>query len=124
MELFLDDRGRSKHIDCLSLAFDLPTFEMEPSREQIEAILAQDGIEPMAIVGMAVRYPGEASTLSGFWDMISHSRTAHSDVPADRWNSDVWYHPNADRKGTVRPRNFFQSFCPVPTKLDEKGSKC
>ncbi|KAL1845792.1 Type I Iterative PKS [Diaporthe australafricana] len=74
---------------------------MEHSREQIEAILAQDGIEPMAIVGMAVRYPGEASTVSGFWDMINHSRTAHSDVPADRWNNDAWYHPNADRKGTT-----------------------
>ena len=64
-------------------------------------VLAQDGIEPMAIIGMSARYPGEASTLSGFWDMIRNARTAHSEVPADRWNVDAWYHPNQDRKGTV-----------------------
>ena len=79
----------------------MTTFSMEPSPSKVEAILAQDAIEPMAIIGMAVRYPGDASTVSGFWDMISRGRTAHSEVPRDRWNVDTWYHPNPDRKGTV-----------------------
>lgn len=83
---------------------------MEPSTSQVEAILAQDAIEPMAIIGMAVRYPGEACTVSGFWDMINRGRTAHSEVPSDRWNVDAWYHPNADRKGTVSLPGFPSSY--------------
>lgn len=69
--------------------------------KQRDEILTQDAIEPMAIIGMAARYPGEASTLSGFWEMISNARSAHSEVPADRWNVDSWFHPNNDRRGTV-----------------------
>lgn len=75
------------------------------SHTQRDEALAQDGIEPMAIIGMSARYPGEASTPAGFWEMISNGRSAHTEVPADRWNADSWYHPDQDRKGTVRPRS-------------------
>ncbi|CAG8395028.1 unnamed protein product [Penicillium salamii] len=71
------------------------------SHTQRDEALAQDGIEPMAIIGMSARYPGEASTPAGFWEMISNGRSAHTEVPADRWNVDSWYHPDQDRKGTT-----------------------
>ncbi|KAJ6184264.1 hypothetical protein N7519_005565 [Penicillium mononematosum] len=69
--------------------------------QQRDEVLAQDGIEPMAIIGMSARYPGEASTPAGFWEMLSNGRSAHTEVPADRWNADSWYHPDQDRKGTT-----------------------
>ena len=60
-----------------------------------------DQIEPIAIIGMACRFPGEANTVESFWDMLSNARTGHKKVPADRFNADSWYHPEYDRRGAV-----------------------
>ncbi|KAL2755347.1 hypothetical protein ACRALDRAFT_1033350 [Sodiomyces alcalophilus JCM 7366] len=60
-----------------------------------------DSQEPIAIVGMACRLPGEISSLGDLWDMISNSRTGHGKVPSDRWDADTWYHPDPDRKGGI-----------------------
>ncbi|PLB39701.1 type I polyketide synthase [Aspergillus candidus] len=66
-----------------------------------------DATEPIAIVGMACRFPGEASTLERFWDMIVNGRTGHSAVPPDRFDAEAWYHPSHERKGTIQPRSGF-----------------
>lgn len=60
-----------------------------------------DQVEPIAIVGMAGRFPGEASSVEKFWDMISQGRTGHSKVPSDRFDAEAWYHPNHERRGAV-----------------------
>ncbi|CCF35613.1 PKSN polyketide synthase for alternapyrone biosynthesis protein [Colletotrichum higginsianum] len=57
--------------------------------------------EPIAIIGAACRLPGEATSLGGLWDMISHGRSAHGKVPPSRWDADTWYHPDPDRKGSI-----------------------
>ncbi|KAH5418540.1 hypothetical protein HBI67_181380 [Parastagonospora nodorum] len=64
-----------------------------------------DKQEPIAIVGAACRFPGEASSLGSLWDMISKVKTGHCPVPKDRWDSERWYHPNPDRKGGIVPRH-------------------
>lgn len=58
-------------------------------------------LEPIAIVGIACRLPGEASSPEGLWNLMSNSRTAHGPIPPSRWNAEAWYHPDADHKGTV-----------------------
>ena len=60
-----------------------------------------DDIEPIAVVGMACRFSSEASTVEGFWDMMSNARTGHGKVPSDRFNADSWHHPEHDRRGAV-----------------------
>ena len=60
-----------------------------------------DAIEPVAIVGIACRFPGDCSTPEQFWDMLAQKRSGHSEVPEDRFNADVWQHPDFDRKGAV-----------------------
>ncbi|KAK2028328.1 PKSN polyketide synthase for alternapyrone biosynthesis protein [Colletotrichum zoysiae] len=57
--------------------------------------------EPIAIIGAACRFAGEAKSLGGLWDMISHGRNGHGKVPPSRWDADAWYHPDPDRKGSV-----------------------
>lgn len=57
--------------------------------------------EPIAIIGAACRLPGETTSLGRLWDMISHARSGHGRVPSSRWDADVWYHPDPDRKGSV-----------------------
>ncbi|ROT35062.1 ketoacyl-synt-domain-containing protein [Sodiomyces alkalinus F11] len=60
-----------------------------------------DDQEPIAIIGMACRLPGDTSSLGDLWDMISHARTGHGKVPADRWDADILHHPDPDRKGGI-----------------------
>ncbi|KAH6869417.1 lovastatin nonaketide synthase [Thelonectria olida] len=64
-----------------------------------------DKQEPIAIVGVGFRFAGEVSSLGSLWDMISNVKTGHGPVPSDRWNSDVWHHPDPDRKGGIGPRH-------------------
>ncbi|WP_328436773.1 SDR family NAD(P)-dependent oxidoreductase [Streptomyces sp. NBC_00444] len=48
------------------------------------------GDAPMAIVGVAGRYPG-ARDLDEFWEVLCTGRDCLSDVPAERWNAQDWY---------------------------------
>ncbi|PGH17660.1 hypothetical protein AJ79_01022 [Helicocarpus griseus UAMH5409] len=62
---------------------------------------SSDRQEPIAIIGASCRLPGEASSLGSLWDMISHEKTGHGRVPAERWDGDMWHHPDPDRKGSI-----------------------
>ncbi|KAF2464811.1 uncharacterized protein BDR25DRAFT_380712 [Lindgomyces ingoldianus] len=56
---------------------------------------------PIAIIGMGCRLPGGANDPEKLWDMLSAGRDAWSKVPADRFNSGSFYHPNPDMNGTI-----------------------
>ncbi|KAI3397078.1 hypothetical protein diail_11220 [Diaporthe ilicicola] len=55
---------------------------------------------PIAVVGLACRFPGDASTPSKFWDMLKEGRDAYSPT-SSRWNSDAFYHPNTTRTNVI-----------------------
>ena len=50
--------------------------------------------EPIAIVGLAAIMP-DAPDATAFWENIKTGRYSISDVPPDRWDSDLYY--DADR---------------------------
>lgn len=56
---------------------------------------------PIAIVGMGCRLPGGASSPEKLWDMLTKKRSARREIPSDRFNIDAFWHPNADKNGTV-----------------------
>ncbi|PKX97840.1 type I polyketide synthase [Aspergillus novofumigatus IBT 16806] len=64
-----------------------------------------DKQEPIAIIGAACRFAGGASSLDSLWDMISKVKTGHGAVPGDRWDSNMWHHPDPDRKGGILPQH-------------------
>ncbi|KAJ5300725.1 uncharacterized protein N7443_005727 [Penicillium atrosanguineum] len=64
-----------------------------------------DKQEPIAIVGAACRFAGEASSLGSLWNMISKVKAGHGPVPSDRWDSNMWHHPDPDRKGGISPQH-------------------
>src|SRR3954468_1881913 len=50
--------------------------------------------EPVAIVGMASLFPG-APDLSTFWRNIRAGVDAITDVPAHRWDPEIYYDPDS-----------------------------
>ena len=56
--------------------------------------------EPIAIVGLAGRYPGGAD-LDAFWQTLDNGVDASSDHPADRWDLAPYYDPTPGTPGKV-----------------------
>ncbi|MFF7459791.1 type I polyketide synthase, partial [Kitasatospora sp. NPDC008115] len=60
--------------------------------------------EPIAIVGMACRYPGGVATPDGMWRMVSEGTDAVAGFPTDRgWDLDGLYGPEAGESGNATP---------------------
>ncbi|WBB60936.1 SDR family NAD(P)-dependent oxidoreductase [Streptomyces sp. WMMC500] len=57
--------------------------------------------EPVAVVGMACRFPGGVRTPDGLWELLRDGRDAISAMPADRdWHLDDHFDPELGRPGT------------------------
>ncbi|APU26844.1 polyketide synthase [Mycobacterium tuberculosis variant caprae] len=50
--------------------------------------------EPVAVVGIGCRFPGDVDGPESFWDFLVAGRNAISTVPTDRWDAEAFYHPD------------------------------
>jgi acyl transferase domain-containing protein/NADPH:quinone reductase-like Zn-dependent oxidoreductase/NAD(P)-dependent dehydrogenase (short-subunit alcohol dehydrogenase family)/acyl carrier protein len=58
---------------------------------------------PIAIVGMACRFPG-ADNPDSYWNLLKSRIDAVGTVPRDRWDSDYYYNPDPGRAGKMYTR--------------------
>ncbi len=74
-------------------------------RRLLEERLAQTAeiAEPIAIVGMACRFPG-AENLEQYWRLIAEGIDATGEIPPDRWDVDAFYDPDPDAPGKMYTR--------------------
>ena len=61
--------------------------------------------EPIAVVGMACRFPGGANDHRAFEQLLMEGRDAVREVPADRWDVDRLYDPNPKAPGKMYCRH-------------------
>ncbi|MEV7684236.1 SDR family NAD(P)-dependent oxidoreductase, partial [Streptomyces sp. NPDC088341] len=103
-----------------TLVFDYPSAAAlaDHLREQVTAAAptpvtalpavadpARDTDEPIAIVGMACRYPGAVRTPDDLWRLVMSRGDAITEFPADRgWDLANLFDPDPDRPGTSYTR--------------------
>ncbi|MGW6533304.1 beta-ketoacyl synthase N-terminal-like domain-containing protein [Streptomyces venezuelae] len=59
--------------------------------------------EPIAVIGMACRFPGAEDT-EAYWRLVRDGGDAIVEVPADRWDADALYDPLLRAPGAVSTR--------------------
>ena len=50
--------------------------------------------EPVAVVGIGCRFPGDVAGPDSFWDLLVNGTDAISEVPQGRWDADAFYDPD------------------------------
>lgn len=60
-----------------------------------------DEQDPVCIVGMACRFPGDSNSPEEFWSNLSAGFDASVDVPADRWDARSLYDDDPDAPGAA-----------------------
>ena len=66
--------------------------------------LEREKREPIAVVGMACRFPGAASP-EQFWHLLDNGTDAVTEIPAQRWDIDEYYDPDPDQAGMMYTRH-------------------
>lgn len=67
-------------------------------RTRLEAV-NREKTEPIAIIGLGCRFPGNANNSSSFWRLLQEGIDAVTEVPPGRWDIDAYYDPNPETLG-------------------------
>lgn len=88
----------------LELGLDLAADAVDADAARTAARPA-DTYEPIAILGMACRYPGGVSSPDALWDLVRSGRSAVGEYPTDRsWDTTALYDPEPGTLGRISSR--------------------
>jgi acyl transferase domain-containing protein/D-arabinose 1-dehydrogenase-like Zn-dependent alcohol dehydrogenase/acyl carrier protein len=95
-----------------AIAFDYPSpaalacylrGQISGGKDSRRAVVrAQSSEEPIAIVGMACRFPGGVASPAGLWELVAAGRDAVGEFPDDRgWDLERIYDPEPGKPGAT-----------------------
>ncbi|MGA7704027.1 MAG: type I polyketide synthase [Solirubrobacteraceae bacterium] len=84
------------------------TVDLHDTRRRLRR-LEERAVEPIAIVGIGCRYPGNVTSPQQLWELVLGGQDAITPFPTDRgWDLERIYHPDPEHPGTsyVREAGF------------------
>ena len=82
-----------------------PTFDEDVSRgESSEAEARNSTDEPIAIIGIGCRFPGDANSPEQFWRLLSDGVDAVGEIPAGRWKHENYFDEDYTVPGKTNTR--------------------
>ncbi|MGD1805494.1 alpha/beta fold hydrolase [Dapis sp. BLCC M126] len=71
-------------------------FELlEQVHSKLETV-DREKTEPIAIIGVGCRFPGNANDPDSFWHLLHEGIDAVTEIPSDRWDIDNYYDPDPE----------------------------
>ena len=93
------------HPSVTRLVEHLSSSEAVATSRIAAARIADATQEPIAIVGMACRFPGECNDADSFWQSLRNGIDTIEEVPKDRWDLEHFYDENPDARGRLYSRH-------------------
>ena len=71
-------------------------FELlEQVHKKLEAV-EREKTEPIAIIGVGCRFPGNVNDPDSFWNLLHEGIDAVTEIPSDRWDIESYYDPDPE----------------------------
>src|SRR5579875_2453210 len=70
-----------------------------PQLSYVSALGPPDSREPLAIIGIGCRFPGNANDPTAFWNLLAGGVDAITEVPPERWSKKSFYDPQMGKPG-------------------------
>ena len=87
---------KKNYKELLTKSFSL----LKKTQKQLEK-LEQSKVEPIAIVSMACRFPGDVNNPEALWKLLGNGKDATCEVPQNRWGKKKLYNPDNANPGTM-----------------------
>jgi acyl transferase domain-containing protein/SAM-dependent methyltransferase len=78
-------------------------LELREMRARLDEVQRRQH-EPIAIIGVGLRFPGGANDLESFWRLLRDGVDAITEVPPDRWDINAYYDPDPMKPGKMSTR--------------------